>query len=316
MTDQMAEQTSHDEGDVATGKRTFIDTLFLSPEERRLRAGWRLLLQSLILGVFVLGLQFIVRYYISDNIPGARNYRSYIFRAITLVGITGSVFVARVVIDGRSFQSLGLSLDGKSGRDFAVGLGISFLMAGLTFLAEWSLGWMNFIGYIWNESIPQNFTVFWFIFLALFLTTAWQEELLFRGYWIKNIHDGLNSYWAIGLSAVAFAAAYFLNPNYTVLSLIGLLIIGLFYGYAAVSTRRLWLPLGLHLGWKLFSGNLLGFPVSGLQVPGLIIQQGQGPLVWTGGQMGPEGGLILLPAVLLGAFMVWIYTSSEGKLPQ
>lgn len=312
MTEEIAEVEHQEAGKIPPENRTIFEILFFSPQERRLRAGWRLALQALVLAVFVLGMQFIVRYYLYANNPSIGNYDYYISRFITLLGITGSVYVARVIIDDRSFPSLGLFLDAKAGRDFGVGLGISFLMAGLIFLAGWALGWVDFRDFAWNATLPQSFTLFWFVFLALFLTTAWQEELLFRGYWLKNIKDGLNVFWAVGISSVGFAAMYLLNPNYTIPGLVGLLILGLFYGYAAFSSKRLWLSLGLHLGWKLFQGNVFGFRVSGLQVPGIIIQQTQGPGLWTGGRFGPEAGLMLLPVLILGTFLVWLYTSSEG----
>lgn len=292
-------------------ERSFVDTLFFPPEERRLRTGWRLLLQSLVLVGFILGMQFILRYYLYSNFPALFSYDFYISRFILFLGITGTVFAARVILDNRSLKSLGLHLDGKAGLDFAVGMGISFLIAGFLFLVFWALDWVNFQGFAWNVDVPQQFTLFWFIFLVVFSAKAWQEEILFRGYWLKNIQDGLHDYWAIGISALVFSLIHVFSTGFSVRALAALLVLGLFYGYALVSSGQLWLPLGLHLGWKVFGGNLFGFRVNGLQVPGLLIQQLDGPALWTGGVFGPDAGLMIFPALILGSFLIWVYTVSR-----
>lgn len=311
----MVEEPSHNGEALAQPQperdRSTLETVFFTPEERRLRMGWRLLLQSLILGFFVFGVQFIIRYYLYSNYPSLANYNFYISRGIYLVGITGSVFAARRIIDDRSFRSLGLFLDTKAGRDFGIGLGISFLMAGFLFLIFWAVGWLDIQGFAWNVDVPDRFILFWFIFLVIFLAAAWQGELLFRGYWLRNLRDGLNVYWAVGLSALVFSVSHFFNPNISWKALVALFLMGLFYGYALITSRRLWLPLGLHFGWTFFRGNIFGFRVIGLRGPRLILHQETGPQIWTGGLFGPEEGLLLLPALALGVFFVWVYASTR-----
>ena len=36
-----------------------------------------------------------------------------------------------------------------------------------------------------------------------------------------------------------------------------------------------------------------------------------GPVLWTGGAFGPEAGLIVLPALLLGALLIYLYTTKR-----
>ncbi len=311
----MVEEPSHN-GETLTHpqterERSTLEIFLFTPEERRLRVGWRLLLQSLTLGFFIFGVQFIIRYYLYSNYPSLVNYNFYISRGIYLIGITGSVFAARRIIDDRSFRSLGLFLDIKAGRDFAIGLGISFLMAGFLFLIFWAVGWLDIQGFAWDADIPKLFALFWFIFLFVFLATAWQEELLFRGYWLRNLRDGLNVYWAVGISTLVFAGFHFFISNFSWNALVASFLMGLFYGYALISSRRLWLPMGLHFGWKFFGGNIFGFKVDGLRGLGLILHQETGPALWTGGPFGPEEGLLLLPVLALGVFFVWVYTSTR-----
>jgi hypothetical protein len=77
-----------------------------------------------------------------------------------------------------------------------------------------------------------------------------------------------------------------------------------------VLTGRLAIPIGLHITWNFFQGNVFGFPVSGLEPVGatvLSIEQG-GPLLFTGGVFGPEAGLIGIAAVLAGSLLtaLWV----------
>jgi hypothetical protein len=55
-------------------------------------------------------------------------------------------------------------------------------------------------------------------------------------------------------------------------------------------------------------GVVFGFPVSGLDMYHLIRLQIQGPEIWTGGAFGPEAGLINLPALGIGAVLIYLYT--------
>jgi len=291
---------------------TWADKVFISPDERRLRAGWRLLVQFSLLAVFVVGVQFIIRYFLYPEFPALTNYTYFLSQGTILLGVIGSVFVARRILDNRSFWSLGLRLDGKAGRDFGIGLLISLVMTGFVYLLLWALGWVQFDSFVWSVQITWAFVMFWFIFLAVFFLIAWQEELLFRGYWLTNLTEGLNVYWAVGLTAVGYAALHLLNPNYSLQSLVLMGVMGAYLGFAMISSGRLWFPIGLHFGWKLFQGNIFGFRVGGLRAPGLLINQLSGPEVWTGGQTGPETGLVILPAILLSAFFVYLYTSTEG----
>jgi hypothetical protein len=94
-----------------------------------------------------------------------------------------------------------------------------------------------------------------------------------------------------------------------------LILAGVFLGYGYTSTRQLWLPIGLHTGWNFFEGTVFGFPVSGMaDFPSLIHITVKGPILLTGGAFGPEAGLVILPALGLGALLVYLYTKRRLQI--
>jgi hypothetical protein len=69
------------------------------------------------------------------------------------------------------------------------------------------------------------------------------------------------------------------------------------------------IPIGLHITWNFFQGNVFGFPVSGTDAGAtfIAIEQGGDALV-TGGAFGPEASLIGIGAMVLGCALtvLWV----------
>lgn len=282
--------------------------LFFSPHERRLRSGWRLAGQLALLLLFLVlfgipaGIFFLA--FPDISIEGV----FLLNQGLTFLAITASVFLARRLLDRRSFASLGLSWNRRAVRDLAFGFLLAGLLMGLVFLIEWMAGWLRFEGFTgevvsWPVVLGRLAAM-----LLVFVAVAWQEELLARGYWLQNISEGLDLAWGVAISSGLFALAHFANPNASIQSIIGLVAAGLFLALGYLLTRQLWLPIGLHTGWNFFEGPVFGFPVSGLQFSPLVRHQVEGPEIFTGGAFGPEAGLVILPALLLGSLLIYQYS--------
>jgi uncharacterized protein len=98
------------------------------------------------------------------------------------------------------------------------------------------------------------------------------------------------------------------NPNSTLVSTFNLFLAGLLLGFGYILTRQLALPIGLHITWNFFQGNVFGFPVSG-QMAGptfIAIEQG-GPDLMTGGAFGPEAGLLGILVMVLGIILIYAW---------
>jgi membrane protease YdiL (CAAX protease family) len=233
--------------------------------------------------------------------------------ALTFLAITASVFAARRLLDRRSIASLGLAWNRRSLRDLAFGFLLAGLLMGLVYLIEWAAGWLQFEGFAWQLD-PWPVVIGWVMAMFFaFILVGWQEELLARGYWLQNIREGLDLTWAVSISSGLFALAHFANPNANLQAVIGLAVAGLFLAYGYLRTRQLWLPIGLHTGWNFFEGPVFGFPVSGLESFRLIRHQVDGPEILTGGAFGPEAGLVILPVLLLGSLLIYLYSRNHPE---
>jgi len=201
----------------------------------------------------------------------------------------------------------------EGGVAWAVARGSAALMIALILFLERIFGWTEFVGIAMGQSILETVQVVLISGLVPFIFVGWQEELLFRGYYLQNLEDGLNLPWAVLLSSVLFGALHLINPNSEqfIMVTLGILLSGVFLAYAYIRTRQLWLPLGLHIGWNFFEGPIFGFPVSGLKAGGVFVHEATGPGWITGGAFGPEAGLILLPALILGFGLVYFVTNER-----
>lgn len=137
----------------------------------------------------------------------------------------------------------------------------------------------------------------------LYLAVAFSEELLFRGYPFQRLERGLGPWPTQVLVALAFAWVHWGNPGMSgatrAWASLNLAIAGFLLGLCYFRTRSLALPIGLHLGWNLAQGTILGFAVSGLAGAGWwkpVFHHARPPWL-TGGSFGLEASL---PCTLVG----------------
>lgn len=232
----------------------------------------------------------------------------------TFIAIVLSVWIAAKWFDHRPFREFGLHLNTQWWSDLFFGLVLGAGLMAFIFLVELAFGWVTITGTFQSSSPGQSFISTAIYGLFFFLTVGIQEELMFRGYVLRNLAEGLNLPWLtpqsaliLGylISAMAFGVLHIMNPDATAISTTNIMIAGLFLGLGLILTGELALSIGLHITWNYFEGYVFGFPVSGLSSAGnfITIQQG-GPTQWTGGAFGPEAGLIGLIAMFVGTLLI------------
>ena len=283
--------------------RSFLSRIFLTEDQSRLRAGWRLLI-----AIFLTGLFFNVVDWVRSALSLAGPTSLIVSRCIDVFVVTSAFYITRRFVDKRSFTGLGLNLNRRAGIDVLLGITIGFVLMLAVFGIEYSLGWLRFESFAWqtdSRTVILSQTLGYFV---AYILTAWHEELVYRGYVMQTIASGLNLAWGILISSVYFGLEHLSNPNSSGMAAVGIFFIGLFFVYGYIRTGQLWLPIGLHIGWNFFQSSVFGFPVSGLDRPGLLHITVSGPELWTGGAFGPEAGLVILPICVFGTVLVHIYT--------
>jgi len=295
---------------------------FWNSRERRLRAGWRLLLFVLllvVLGSLLLGLLVQVGEPLLDGLARALGVEASRLLDVTstAIAITAAVALAGWLLDRRHFADFGFHLGRGWWLDLAFGSVLGgLLMAGI-FGVELALGWVTVVG-AWQSIDGLPFVVAILLPLAAFLCVGYYEELLVRGHLLRNLAEGLRlgpikPRWALLLAWLLTSALFgFLhagNPNATVVSSVNIGLAGLFLGLGILLTGELAIPIGLHITWNFFQGNVFGFPVSGTLVSDatvFVIHQ-SGPERWTGGAFGPEAGLMGLLAIAVGSGLILLW---------
>jgi membrane protease YdiL (CAAX protease family) len=294
-------------------QRPFIYRFFLSSEEPRLRAGWRLLLQTILMIFLIACIGIPTSLLVSlPNYELPEQLLMLLDQGISLFAIGLSVFISRRYIDKRSISSLGLKLSTRSIKDLIAGFIVAFISVALIFIIEFSLGWVSFGAFAWENQSPLTILSGTTLTIFIFILVGWNEELLSRGYHLQTLSSGMNLPLGWIISSAIFGFLHITNPNATWVSTIGIFFAGLFLGFGYIRTGQIWLSIGLHIGWNFSEGVVFGFPVSGWNSFQLAKFNFSGPEIWTGGLFGPEAGLIVLPALMFGAILIYLYTSVEN----
>jgi uncharacterized protein len=289
-----------------TKKPNIISRIFLTPAELRLRAGWRILVMFILLLAFLILTSPILVVTTLVNVDV--DMVLFLSSLVSAICYTAAVFLSRYFIDRRSIVSLGLPIHKKMIWDFLFGVCLSACLMLFIFLVMSATGWLEWNGVSFGKIPINEIVVKVGIAVLTFFLVGWGEELLMRGYLMLNIRDGINLVWGVILSSLIFSFAHATNPGYNWQAMVGLFLAGLFFAFAALRSKGLWLPIGLHIGWNFFEGTFFGFSVSGLETFRLIQPSLQGPNLWTGGSFGPEAGIIIIPTLLIGACGIYFYT--------
>lgn len=221
---------------------------------------------------------------------------------IQLVGFGVATWVIGRLALRWGWTELRYSGVGRRGRGFALGLAIGAVPAILAMAiaapagdAGWALDGGTVMA--WGKAVGG--------LALLLLPAAYSEELIFRGVGYLALSKEFDRVGPAVALSLLFGAAHLWNPNVTHLAVVNVTIAGVFLSAA------LWLPggifaaTGVHLGWNLTLAAL-GAPVSGLAFTLPMLDYATGGPAWlTGGNFGPEGGIIA--TLIVGASAVVLF---------
>ncbi|RUT77752.1 CPBP family intramembrane glutamic endopeptidase [Ancylomarina longa] len=227
-----------------------------------------------------------------------------IIETFTTLGTILIVWIFTRFIDREKMIKLGFSIK-KQKKNILLGLLTGFLLMfiGTLFL----LANKNLV----IDNIEFHSLSF-LVSILLFLLVALNEEIIVRGYILRNFMYSMNRYLALVLSSLVFMSLHLFNPNISFVGLLNIFLAGLLLGITYIFTKNLWFPIALHFSWNFFQGPIFGYEVSGTTTSSLISQTISGNEILTGGKFGMEGSILasLLCSIAIFIFW-WIYKKKD-----
>ena len=235
-----------------------------------------------------------------DNVP-----------AIT-IGAVAPVLVAALIVTWlfatrwfrvpplTAFEQTGLPVRLRALVSASTGFAFGSVLVGLVVGVMAIAGWVS-----WQPSSEPGSPASAAVWLGgVLLLAAAVEEVLLRGHPFQLLKSRFSSAAAVITTSLVFGLLHAANPGVTPSALVNISLAGVLLGVAVLRTGSLWFAIGVHTGWNWIMA------VSGLVVSGLPADMPRseavvsGPVFWTGGSFGPEGGMTVTLVILLGIAVV------------
>ena len=254
--------------------------------------------------VVVVGLVILVQLAcnaILQSIQIDKDSRHLIISIFTAAAALAGYVVLYRYYEKREITELKLTAFGRNaGIGLATGASIQVLVIFVLFLSGgYMITSINPIAYV----IPG---------LAIAISSAAFEEILFRGIIFRLLEEKTGSIIALFISALIFGALHLFNENSTIFSAVSVAVeAGILLAAAYIYARNLWLPIFLHFGWNFVESGIFGVANSGNEVTtSLFTSKLSGPEFLTGGGFGPENSI---QAVVFGLIAALIFLSAAKR---
>jgi membrane protease YdiL (CAAX protease family) len=229
--------------------------------------------------------------------PAVRELAWAVASTALVLGLT-LLFLRR---EKRAPGSVGLALESGSMRRFAVGLIVGFSLYGLHLLIVSAVA-----GPIRLAPAPGADAGRLVLAVGTYLALSSMEELGYRGYPLRTLLPDIGLWPAQAIVVALFSLNHILFGWTWSMVLLGVTTGGLLFGMAAIASRGLALPIGLHAAW-----NIGGWSVGEKDTPGLwtmVLDEGNGV------SAGRVGTIAFVGVMLLGTagFLFW-HRSRERK---
>jgi membrane protease YdiL (CAAX protease family) len=274
-----------------------------------LQKGWlRVLLFMIAYLLFIFsGSSLLGALLVLLNLPESNE--SLFYSSILLNFFIAFVLVSlfRKIFDGKSFKSLGFHWKGF-GKERATGFFTGILLIAAMATVLWGMDLLQ-----WFKA-DVELADFALVTIIMMLVSV-AEELVFRGYVLNNLMQSMPKQPALILSALLFALFHSLNPNFNLIAFLNILLAGVLLGTNYIYTRNLWFAIFFHFSWNFFQGPVLGFEVSGLELPSLLEQNIKGSFLLTGGDFGLEASWLATFTMAIMILVLFVVFQRKYNLP-
>ena len=269
--------------------------------------GWQRILLLIVPYIFIVGIFQYTGASIAEvdlnNLDLKRTSEQHIIMSFfSMLGTFLVIWIFMKFLDKEKFSKVGLETRNRL-NEFLVGIGIG------AFIMTTGYSLLLILGEIHFQKVIFDFKEI-LISILIFSVVAVMEEVLFRGYILKNLLLSFNKYIALIVSSVLFSLMHGFNPNIDLLSLTNLFLAGILLGISYIHTKNLWFPIALHLSWNLFQ-TLFGFSVSGQDAYSIIEFSIQENNILNGGAFGFEGSILSIIGQIIVIIGIGIYYNKK-----
>lgn len=171
----------------------------------------------------------------------------------------------------------------------------------------------GFIEWKFNWTFSNSF----FSITASMIAVALAEEWLFRGFVFQRLISGTGIWPAQLIVSFFFLLTHLNNPGMIgtmkIIASINIFVASILFGIAFIKTRKLAMPIAMHLAANVMQGPILGFGVSGNEQEGLLTPIFQtGNSVLTGGEFGLEASIVSLAVLIL--ITLWCIRDNTDRM--
>lgn len=263
----------------------------------------KIFLYFLLMGLTIVGTMEVVLPAVTSAVGMAQSLpQIVILGVVNFVGMSVPAMLLMMVFDGKSPMAMGLAPKNAAG-DFLSG----GLAGGFIFLSAIAAAF--FAGFAQINPGFATFSMNAMMASALGMTLAAAgEEVMMRGYVMQELMSKFSTPASVIVSSLIFTALHggaLAQSNMALVGALNIFLASVMLSLAYLVTRTLWLPIGLHAGWNITQGPVMGFNVSGNDFgTGWQPVTMTGPEVITGGSFGFEGSVMGLIGPTLGILMM------------
>jgi membrane protease YdiL (CAAX protease family) len=263
----------------------------------------KIVLYFIVMGLIVAGLmEFVLPAVKAQTSMFATAPQMLTLGVVNFLAMSLPAMALMAVFDGKSPMAMGLAPKGGLG-DFLTG----GIVGGFIFLsavaAAFFGGWASF-----NPDVAKfSMTAMMASTLGMTLAAA-GEEVMMRGYVLQELMSKFSTASSVIVSSLMFTALHggqLAQSDMAAVGALNIFLASVLLSLAYLVTRTLWLPIGIHAGWNVMQGPVLGINVSGTDMattwqPVTL----SGPEMMTGGAFGLEASVLGLIGPTLGILMM------------
>ena len=186
-------------------------------------------------------------------------------------------------------------------KNAVIGYATGFVLQSIFILIIYLRGNYSVIGINQASSLLPSF--------AAALTAGFVGEIVIRGIFFRLTEEKLGTVLTLIICVLFFAIMHVNVKGASILSVSSTAIeAGLLLSAGYVFSRSLWLPIFLHFAWDFAEPGVFGAINPGITIDqSLLTSKIEGPLILTGGQLGPQNSIqSLLLCAIVSLVFLWM----------